>query len=182
MVIAKPIIAAQPTASVVKPVTTNVLGSICILCCLSQKWGARLTSTTVSDMHLMFLKTSSYYTTVWGWTDISGNEIAIVGCDSGTSFVDITDPLDPYVVGFLPTQTVRSGWRDMKVYNNHVYIGSEATNHGIQVFELSFVSTTIAEFHADSAKFGVILSENGRRRLNVTFSTTALYTGVGKLP
>ena len=29
-----------------------------------------------------------------------------------------------------------SPWRDMKVVNNHVFIGSETYNHGIQVYDL----------------------------------------------
>ncbi len=39
-------------------------------------------------------------------------------------------------VGRLPTQTVRSDWRDMKVIGDHVYIGSEARDHGLQIFDL----------------------------------------------
>ena len=33
----------------------------------------------------------------------------------GTSFVDVTDPIEPRVLGFLPTRTVSSLWRDIKV-------------------------------------------------------------------
>ena len=52
-------------------------------------------------------------------------------------FIDITDPTNPVYLGKLPTATVDSSWRDMKVYNDHVYIVSEATDHGLQVFELA---------------------------------------------
>ena len=53
---------------------------------------------------------------IWGWTDPdTGNEYAIVGCADGTSFVDVTEPTDPQVLGFLPTHTVSSLWRDIKV-------------------------------------------------------------------
>ena len=51
-------------------------------------------------------------------------------------FVDITDPTNPIYLGKLPTATVDSSWRDMKVYKDHVYIVSEAANHGLQVFDL----------------------------------------------
>lgn len=40
-------------------------------------------------------------------------------------------------MGRLPTQTENSSWRDMKVIGNHVYIGSEAANHGLQIFDLT---------------------------------------------
>jgi choice-of-anchor B domain-containing protein len=74
----------------------------------------------------------------WGWTDLrTGREYAIMGVDNGTVFIDITDPTNPLYLGKLPTATVDSSWRDMKVYNDHVYIVSEAPDHGLQVFNLA---------------------------------------------
>ena len=53
---------------------------------------------------------------IWGWTDPkTGCEYAIIGCGDGTSFVDITQPTDPQVLGFLPTHTHSIPWRDIKV-------------------------------------------------------------------
>lgn len=53
---------------------------------------------------------------IWGWTDPeTKKEYAIVGCADGTSFVDVTEPSDPQVLGFLPTHTTSSLWRDIKV-------------------------------------------------------------------
>ncbi len=70
---------------------------------------------------------------VWGYTDSYGYEYALAACDAGTAMVDVSDPSSPIYLGFLPTSTVSSSWRDLKVYKNYVYIGSEATNHGLQV-------------------------------------------------
>lgn len=75
---------------------------------------------------------------VWGWTDPdTGREYALMGRSSGTAFVDVTDPADPLYVGNLPTHTSNSSWRDIKVVNDHAFIGSEASGHGLQVFDLS---------------------------------------------
>ena len=78
---------------------------------------------------------------LWGWTDPeTGHEIAIVGRTDGTSFVDLTDPYNPVLLGNLPkTPGSRSAiWRDMKVYGNHVYIVADgAGQHGVQVFDLA---------------------------------------------
>lgn len=53
---------------------------------------------------------------IWGWTDPeTKREYAIVGCVDGTSFVDVTEPTNPQVLGFLPTHTFTSSWRDIKV-------------------------------------------------------------------
>ena len=79
---------------------------------------------------------------IWGYTDpLTGNEIAIVGKTNGTSFVDITDPYNPIVLGFLRSHNNgNESWRDMKVYGDFVFIvgdGSSNSNHGLQVFDLT---------------------------------------------
>ncbi|MEM9679293.1 MAG: choice-of-anchor B family protein [Bacteroidota bacterium] len=74
----------------------------------------------------------------WGWTDPdTGNEYALVATTEGSAFVDITDPSDPLLLGTLPTATFSSPWRDIKTYNNHAFIVSEAPGHGMQVFDLT---------------------------------------------
>ena len=74
----------------------------------------------------------------WGWTDPSTQkEYVLMGLDNGTGFVDISDPVNPILLGKLPTATESSIWRDIKVYKNYAYIVSEATDHGIQVFDLT---------------------------------------------
>ena len=74
----------------------------------------------------------------WGWTDpISGKEYALMCTSIGVSFVDISNPIDPILVGNLPTATMSRIWRDINVYNYHAFIVSEAPGHGMQVFDLS---------------------------------------------
>jgi choice-of-anchor B domain-containing protein len=76
---------------------------------------------------------------IWGWRDTqSGNEYALVGMTTGVAFVDITTPTAPVFLGNLPTQTVESIWRDIKVYQDHAYIVADnAGAHGMQVFDLT---------------------------------------------
>ena len=76
---------------------------------------------------------------IWGWTDpTNGREYAIIGRVFGTSFVDITDATAPVYLGELPTHgAFGSSWRDVKVYNDHAFIVSEAQSHGMQVFDLT---------------------------------------------
>lgn len=78
----------------------------------------------------------------WGWTDATTNkEYVIIGLNNGTAFVDITDTEVPIYLGKLPTATVNSSWRDIKVYKDHAFIVSEAANHGMQVFDLTKLRT-----------------------------------------
>lgn len=74
----------------------------------------------------------------WGWTDpTTGKEYALVGTTTNTAFVDITDTENLVIIGTLPTATSNSLWRDIKVYNNYAFIVSEASGHGMQVFDLT---------------------------------------------
>lgn len=74
----------------------------------------------------------------WGWTDPEdGKEYALVCLDNGTAFLDISEPTNPTYLGKLPTHTDPSLWRDVKVYNNYAFIVSEASGHGMQVFDLT---------------------------------------------
>ena len=75
---------------------------------------------------------------IWGWTDSStGKEYAIMGRTNGTSFVDISDPVNPIYLGNLPPRSADSTWRDIKVYADHAFIVTEANNSGMQVFDLT---------------------------------------------
>lgn len=74
----------------------------------------------------------------WGWTDpLTNKEYALMGCTSHTAFVDITNPATPIYLGKVVSHnSVNSTWRDIKVYNNYAFIVSEASGHGMQVFDL----------------------------------------------
>ncbi|HLA63733.1 MAG TPA: choice-of-anchor B family protein, partial [Rhodothermales bacterium] len=77
---------------------------------------------------------------VGGWTDPeNGHEIAIVGLSNGVAFVDVSTPTAPVYLGRLPQPSgvSVSTWHTFRVYNDHVFIGSEASGHGIQVFSLA---------------------------------------------
>lgn len=100
---------------------------------------------------------------IWGWTDpLNGKEYAIYGLSNGTSFIDITDPYDPKYLGKLPTHTGNKTWRDMKVYNNHVFIVADNNgSHGMQIFDL----TELRNVDPENPQF---------------FSSTAHYSGFGE--
>ena len=77
---------------------------------------------------------------VWGWTDpTTGREYAIMGLTNGTAFVDVTDPGNPVHLGNLPPPAgvAFSSWRDIKVYDDHALMGSEAMGSDLQVMDLA---------------------------------------------
>jgi choice-of-anchor B domain-containing protein len=102
----------------------------------------------------------SFANDVWGWTDPqTGRDYALMGGIEGTVIVDISSPSNPDFVGILPTHSAAGNafWRDIKVYNDHMFVGSEHSGHGLQVFDLTEV--------------------RGVTGPPVTFSETAHYTG-----
>ena len=97
----------------------------------------------------------------WGWTDPQdGKEYAIICLNEATAFIDISDPVNPVYLGQLPGESpIHSTWRDAKTYNNHVFIVSEDSGHGMQVFDLTRLRNV-----ANPPKI---------------FTTDAVYTGFG---
>src|SRR5919106_1185144 len=97
---------------------------------------------------------------VWGWEDpATGRDYVLAGRETGTSFIDVTDPKRPVYLGDLPTASPQIRiWRDIKVYADHAFIVTESTGHGMQVFDLRQ------------------LREVDRDEAPVTFTETARYT------
>ncbi|MFY0684122.1 MAG: choice-of-anchor B family protein [Balneola sp.] len=131
---------------------------------------------------------------IWGWTDpLTEKNYALVGLTNGVSFVDITDPTNPIVVGKLDESNISakyktlsdpnyeackvgigdmeyskslqegSTWRDHKVFKDHLFIGSDAQPHGIQVFDLTklrLYEGDFLEFDQDALYSGLANSHN----------------------
>ena len=57
-------------------------------------------------------------------------EFAVIGLQNAASFVDVTDPYNPFEISRIGGGT--SLWRDLKYWNRHVYIGTEAED-GVKV-------------------------------------------------
>lgn len=131
---------------------------------------------------------------IWGWTDSqTGKEYALVGLTNAVAFVDVSDPLNPVVIGKLAESNISakysvlsdpnyeackvgigdteqaksikegSAWRDHKVFNDHLFIGSDAQPHGIQVFDLTKLRSfdgSFIEFNQDALYLDLANSHN----------------------
>jgi choice-of-anchor B domain-containing protein len=78
---------------------------------------------------------------LWGWTDPeTGREYALIGLRSRVSFVDITDPASPRLVGWLMGAATGVPNREVNVYANHAYIVADGGGaNGIQIFNLTLL-------------------------------------------
>ncbi len=83
------------------------------------------------------------YSACWGYVAPDGREYALLGCQTGTSIIDITDAPNLREVSFIPGPT--SSWREMKTYRHYAYIVTEngnAAGSGIQIVDLSSLPTS----------------------------------------
>jgi len=82
---------------------------------------------------------------IWGWTDPeTAKEYVLMGQVNGVVFVDISDPIEPIIVGRLASHTgSSSSWRDIKVYKDHAFVVADNNSgHGMQVFDLTRLRDT----------------------------------------
>ncbi|HRP06864.1 MAG TPA: choice-of-anchor B family protein, partial [Gemmatimonadales bacterium] len=96
----------------------------------------------------------------------TGRDYALVARRDGTSFVDLTDPAAPRVVGDLPRTagSPPSVWRDIKVIGNHAYIVADGAGaHGVQIFDLTRLRNVTgqpATFAPDSTYRAIFSAHN----------------------
>ncbi len=90
---------------------------------------------------------------IWGIKDMNDNkEYAIIGLRNGTSVVEVTDPVNPRIVGTIPG--VSSSWREVKAYQiydqsgnrwkAYAYVSTEGSGGGIQVIDLTQLPNSVS--------------------------------------
>ena len=71
---------------------------------------------------------------IWGYTDDTGREYALVGATQGTSIVDISAPTSPEEIFFIPG--AESAWREIKTWDHYAYVTNE-TGGGVLIIDLT---------------------------------------------
>ncbi len=90
---------------------------------------------------------------LWGFVDLDdGREYAVMGLNTGTTVVEVTDPVSPRVVGAIAGPT--SSWRELKIYQRWnavrgrhdawAYVVSEAPTAGLQIIDLSNLPASVS--------------------------------------
>jgi choice-of-anchor B domain-containing protein len=76
---------------------------------------------------------------VWGWSHPEdGHEYVMIGLYEGVAFVDVSEPIHPVYVGFLPSEAGFSAWGDVRTFGDYAFIVKDgAGSHGMQVFDLT---------------------------------------------
>lgn len=104
--------------------------------------GDRLQTFRCSNLDLQDFKTHAWLggskgsgSGSWGWTSSDGREFGAIGQEDGTAFIEISKAGRITYRGRLPQQTATSRWREIRRVGNYFIIGSEAENHGVQIFD-----------------------------------------------
>lgn len=71
---------------------------------------------------------------IWGYTDPTGHEYALVGMQNGVSIVDLAVPSSPIELHFIPG--LNSVWRDLKTYSHYAYVTNESGN-GVLIIDMA---------------------------------------------
>lgn len=78
---------------------------------------------------------------IWGHTNSTGREYALVGVFDRLSIVDVTNP-DSITELFTVTEP-GSSWHEIKSWNNHAYVTNEAGD-GLLIVDLNYLPDSIA--------------------------------------
>ncbi len=70
---------------------------------------------------------------VWGYDAPDGRYYAVIGAESGTYVLDVSDPRNIGQAGYIKGS--KSIWRDIKSYGSYIYVTNE--NHGLDILDLS---------------------------------------------
>lgn len=79
---------------------------------------------------------------IWGFVDSSGTEYAVIGTITETRIYNLKDPANAQLVYRAPG--ARSLWRDIKYWNNHLYVTHDQDTFGITIIDVSKAPDTFS--------------------------------------
>jgi choice-of-anchor B domain-containing protein len=91
------------------------------------------------------------YSGCWGLA-VNGQEYAILGGARHVLIFNITNPVEPELVGKFEGKT-NTVWREFKSYKNRIYGVSDATTEGMMIFDFSNAPDTIVRTYYSNALF-----------------------------
>jgi len=78
---------------------------------------------------------------IWGYVDSSGVEYAIMGTRTMTKIWSLEDPTNPIERISIPGPA--GTWRDIKSFEDHIYVTSDQGDQGLLIIDMSAVDDTI---------------------------------------
>jgi choice-of-anchor B domain-containing protein len=105
----------------------------------------------------------------------NGKEYALVGNQTGTGIVDVTDPTMPVLL--KQVTALNSLWREIKVYQHYAYVTTEAAGQGLQIIDLTKLSLPVPDVDVKSflGPEGDLVSINNIHSLHIDVAKGFLY-------
>jgi choice-of-anchor B domain-containing protein len=125
----------------------KVIFKLFIIFCFTTALFFQESSAQLANQNMVLLgnvnqhSSTQLYSALWGYKAPDGREYAILGCGTGTAFIDITDSTNIHEVAYKTGPT--SSWREMKTYSHYAYVVSEASNSGVQIFDLQYLPDSV---------------------------------------
>ncbi len=114
----------------------KIIALLGVIACFSLSGQGSLNMTKMSEFDI---HPGKEYNDIWGYTDASGNEYAIVGSENAINIVNITDCSNPILdSAYVDGSSVI--WRDFKTYDHYVYgicDGSACNNEGLEIINMN---------------------------------------------
>lgn len=104
------------------------------------------------DVDTLPAQSGIQYNDIWGYTDCSGKEYAIMGSARYIHFIDISTPSAPREVAAHEAGQ-NSIWRDIKTFRDRAYAVADQGNDGLMIFDLSQLPDTATLSHQTTEYF-----------------------------
>ncbi|MCB0705977.1 MAG: choice-of-anchor B family protein [Saprospiraceae bacterium] len=141
----------------------NRLTLILCLGLLIPFWGYSQISSNMNlldhwDDNSLPLRYGAAFNDIWGYTDPSGNEYALIGAIEGVFIFDVTNndgnasATYPVEVEFIAGGS-QSLWRDIKTYQNYAYAVADEGSEGLIIIDLSNVPSSASIVYQSTASF-----------------------------
>jgi choice-of-anchor B domain-containing protein len=75
---------------------------------------------------------------IWGYVDENGDEYAILGTTKATAIIALDGPDAPREIAYIPG--TMSTWRDMKHFQDHLYVTTDVGEDGLLIIDMSEAS------------------------------------------
>ena len=92
-----------------------------------------------------------YYNDIWGYA-ANGHEYAIIGSNTSTNFIEVTNPASPRLIKSAAGKETNSIWRDFKTYSHYAYaVGDGGSNHSLQIWDLQYLPDSVHKVYDNNA-------------------------------
>ena len=117
--------------------------TLVLICLLSLSQGVFALTPQIQGMNFIAQindHSKDQYSAIWGYTDPTGREYALLGVRTGTSIIDITDNSNIHEVAFIKSK--KTMWREMKTYSHYAYVVTDSASTGVEIIDLSNLPTS----------------------------------------